>query len=62
MEGFESQVKECRLYPVSIRKQLKGFYTQSCEVHSAVFQEGESTAFRRTNLREEILEARSLKC
>ena len=64
MEGFECPVKEYRLYPVNTRKQLKGFYTQSCEVFHAIFQKGESTAFQRTNLKEEILEARRLdiKC
>ena len=64
MEGFECPVKEYRLYPVNTRNQLKGFYTQSCEVLHAIFRKGEYIAFQRTNLREEILEARSLdiKC
>ena len=64
MEGFECSVKEYRLYPVNTRKQLKGFYTQSCEVLCAIFWRGESIASQRTNLREEILEARRLdiKC
>lgn len=48
MEGFECHVQEGRLYPVSIKKQLKGFYTQSCEVHRTVFQEYKSTKWQST--------------
>lgn len=58
MEGLERQGKEGRLAPGSIRRQLKGFYTQSSGVHSAAFQADESAAWRRTALREEKLETR----
>lgn len=60
MGGFAHQGKERRLDAGNIRKQLKGFYTQSSGVHSAVFLADGSAGWPRTDLREEKLETRRL--
>ena len=49
-----------RVRNADVQKRPEGFYAQSCEVHNTVFPADESTAWQRTDLKEEKLETRRL--